>query len=106
IVVVPGVITWPEPVVIKRKLVNNDFDRRVRDWTTKVIVSLNLDFDFLAHAEGFLLTFLFGRLHFNFELGQFVFFESKQFCATDLLLSPRVEKRDAVFAERQLLAEL
>jgi len=92
--------------VIKRKLVNNHFDRCVRDWTTKVIIGLNLDFDFFAHAESFLLAVLLGRLHFNFELGQLVFFESKQFRPADLLLVSLFPKRDAVFAERQLFAEL
>jgi len=63
--------------VKKRKLVNNHFDRCVRDWTTKVIVSLDLDFDFLPHAKSFLLTVLLGCLHVNFKLGQLVFFESE-----------------------------
>src|SRR6185437_297207 len=47
-----------------------------------------------------------GCLHLNFELRQFVFFESKQFCASDLLFESLVPKRDVVFAERELLAEL
>src|SRR5215217_6988775 len=94
------------PVVIERKLVNNQLDRCVRDWTTKVIVSLDLDFDFLAHTKGFLFPVLLRRLHFNLELRQLVFFESKQLCATDLLLKSRFPERNAVFPERQLFTEL
>jgi len=63
-------------------------------------------FDLLAHAECLLLAVLLGSLYCNFELRQFVFFESKQFGAADLLLVSPFPKRDAVFTERQLLTEL
>ena len=77
VVVVPRVFTMRIPVVIKRVLVNDDFNRSVTDWTTEVIISLKLDFDFLAETKRFLLAILFGSLYLNFEFRQFVFFERR-----------------------------
>ena len=105
IVVVPGIIAMRIPVVIERILIDDDFDRRVADRPAKVVISLDVDFHFLAQPESFLLAVLFGSLHRNFELRQFVLFQPKQFCAADTIACGPCPKTDVVFAQRQLLAE-
>src|SRR6185369_13315453 len=83
VLVVPAILSTWIPVVIKGILVDNDFNGGVADRATEVVISLNAHFHFFSEAEGFLLAILFRSFDFNFELGKFVFFQSKQFCASD-----------------------
>jgi len=106
VAVIPGIFAIRVPVVIKRTLADHDLDRRIADWTTEVIVSLNLDLNRFSDSKSFLLAVLLGSFYRDFEFGQFIFFESKEFRAADVIVSTVVPKLDVVFAERQLLAKL
>ncbi len=91
---------------MKRKLVNNHFDGCVADRTAKIVISLDVDFDFLTHAKSFLSAVLLGSFHLNFELGQLVFFEPKEFCSPDVLRATLRPELNRVFSERELFTQL
>src|SRR5688572_4391503 len=97
--VVPGVVSPWTPVLIKRLLINDDFNGRITDGAAKVVVSLNIDFDFFAEAESLLPAILFRGLHGNFKLRQFVLLETKQFGATNAVVPALVPKLNVVFAK-------
>src|ERR1043165_7399412 len=105
IIVIPGVITVRIPVVIKRKLIDNRLDRSIADWTTEVVIGLDLDFNLLAKTKRFLLPRLFRSLHLNFEFRQLVLFEAKELSAADIRLASGIPELNRVFAERQLFAQ-
>src|SRR5687768_18539982 len=92
----PGIFASRKPVVIKRFLIDKQFNRRAAYRTTKVIVSLNLDFDFFSEAKSFFLTVLLRSFYLNLEFRQFVLFKSKQSRGTDVVSATRVPKLNVV----------
>src|SRR6185369_4528867 len=106
VLVVPAILSTWIPVVIKGILVDNDFHGGVADRTTEVVISLNTHFHFFSEAECFLLAILFWSFYFNFELGKFVFFKSKQFCGSDGVMASGIPKVNRVLTQWELFAEL
>ena len=106
ILIKPRIIVRPMPIMVKRILINHNLHARIRHRAAKVIVSLNVHFDFLTDAESFLLTVFLRCLDADLEFRQFVFFQSEERGRANLTLLSGVPESNVIFAQRHRFAEL
>src|SRR6266545_684959 len=90
--VIPGIFMWRQPVVIEGILINNHFHAGSRAWSTKVVVGTHFYFHLFAQAKGSFVPIHFRRFYSDFKFGQFVFLQSEQCSAADVMLAVLVIK--------------
>ena len=88
------------PTVIKRSLVNDDFDISVGYRTAEIILGVDVDFHHIAQLKGFLFAVFLRGLNRYLKLRQFVFLQPEQGGTSNMLAAPLRPEGDAVLAQR------
>src|SRR6266542_1200598 len=104
--VVPGILLWWSPVVVKGILINHDLNAGIIDCTAKIVVGAQRHLHFLAKSKSLFVTVDFRSSYGNFELRKFVFFQAKQICTADCVLTPFVEKDDLISTQSHRIVQL